>query len=171
MNPTDASKPTDSDVPINPEDSPRLQAIEALEAREVDPNPKPYDPNSLRSQPHVHAPEPKAPALKPVEPPKTIEPVKPVAPEEPVTPIDATPDAPVPKPVEAPAPKPAPKPKRPKSLPEEMAEEIATLPPTRAPFQFFHDQNGLRKNRVIAAVGIGAALLAIAVVIIGLSLG
>lgn len=170
MNPNDASKPTDSDVPINPEDSPRLQAIEALEAREVDPNPKPFDPNSLRAQPHMHKAAP-APEPKSVEPPKTIEPIKPVVPAEPVAPVAATPGEPVSKQAEAPAPKPAPKPKRPKTLPEEMAEELATLPPTRAPFQFFHDQNGLRKNRVIATVGISAALLAIAVVFIGLSLG
>lgn len=175
MNPQDTPDGKESDVPMSPEDSPRLQAIEALEAREIDAHPRPYDPEALRSKPrvqtpvtppvHVAPPAPKPVVVKPVEPVKTV----PVAPIPPPTPIV---EAPKPEPVVALKPTPVvipPKPATPKTPAAEMAEELANAPPTKL-YQFFHNENGLRKPPIIVIAVIVVIILVVAGIFIAKSL-
>lgn len=143
MNPKDIQTGTEPDIPINPEDDPRLQAIEALEVRAVDSKLRPLNPDSLRSKPRApHTSELQAPAATPVvAPPKAV-----VAPTVKIS---------------TPTPQEKPLPKAPKTPAAEMAEELANSPPTKM-YQFFHDQNGLRKSPIIIIASLGVVILVVA---------
>jgi|GEM_PF-1878923 len=158
---------------LSPEEDSTLLAIEALEARDIDPNPRAFNaprdiPVPPRAAPQAQAPkviEPitPAPTPAPVEKPvihKTvvIEPPKPVAKP---TPVEVKPQPKAPEPAPAPVVVTPPKPKKPATPSEEMAEELAHAPSTSG-FQFFLHQKAPRRPFVIVAVivvliGIGAA--------------
>jgi hypothetical protein len=171
MNPNDMPTSPEPPIPVSPEDDPNLQAIEALEARSIDPNPGPLDLDKLMKA----APVPARPAqsvkpaatklapLRPqVAPRPAVQPATPVA--RPVaTPIAAQKPveetvvvAPI-KPIEKPV---VEKPKVPKTPAEEMSEELATIPSMRPPFQFFLRQKASRKQ-------IGIAIGVLVVIILG----
>ncbi|MBC7564963.1 hypothetical protein H7100_01885 [Candidatus Saccharibacteria bacterium] len=151
----------------SPEEDATLLAIEALEARSVDPNPRP-----LNAPREVPVPERRpAPALPLVHvAPKVIEPVlaKPVI-EPPkkviIQPQTMTAVAPTPvrpKLDEVPIQVAPAKPKKKGTPSEEMAEALAAAPSTSG-FQFFANQKPPRKPfivigvvLVIIAVGVGA---------------
>ena len=139
--------------PISPEDDATLQAIEALEARSIDPDPEPYIPR-VSSRPVVTATpviiEPrsiKMVAPTPAPAPKTMEPIitkTAVATAQGVV-KNTTPTA-------MPAPQVPPKPKVHKTLAVEIAEELANAPPTvpgDAPFQPFSKQKPSKKSLLI----------------------
>lgn len=175
----DKKSTTNSSVPDQatvPEEDATLLAIEALEARSIDPNPRPW--NAPRETPvperPVVAPAPRViePVIsKPVvQPPQTaskpVESIKPIE-TKPVTPVTHTsPPTPavdtksVVKPV-APVPVVPPKPKKHLTTSEKIAEELANAPaPSR--FQFFSYRNPPRKPFVIIGIivviiGIGVA--------------
>lgn len=128
-----------SSIPVqqtSPEEDATLLAIEALEARSVDPNPRP-----LTEDPSRVAPRP-APTVPPIQPKATIEPVKAptlvVSAPQPVQPKPVEPEKPAePKPI--PESKPVViqevKPKKPATTAEEIAEALAGAPaPSRYPF-------------------------------------
>jgi hypothetical protein len=110
-------------TPINPEDSAFLQAIEAIEAQGINPDPKPYDPASLSTRaPHstpVNSPGPQViepilaaqPKPRPQPTPILRSPLTVPSPSQP-RPIPTAPQPrPVPvqlKPVVAPQPRPLP---------------------------------------------------------------
>lgn len=144
------------DQATSPEEDATLLAIEALEARSVDPNPRPLN------APPREIPVPERPIAAPVTP-KVIEPVitapKPVVQPTPIViqPVPKPPIAPVP----APAPVVAPKPKRHATPSEEMAEELAGAPASFG-FQFFANQKPPRKpfivvGIIVIVIGIGVA--------------
>lgn len=169
----DPTKNSSSTAPtINPEDDVALQAIEALEAQSIDPNPEPFIPVS-RPAPMV-APRP-TPA--PVAPkPKPVEPVKPVV----VTPIVPKIPAPVAKPAPTPTVAPAPPkqevkpkptapdvvaPKKPKKPAEAIAEALANAPET-VPYRPFVKQKLQAKPFIIgAAVFVVVALFGVGIYI------
>jgi hypothetical protein len=153
-----------SEVPVqttSPEEDSALLAIEALEARTVDPNPRPL--NMPRE-----TPVPPRPTPVPIASPKVIEPIiaKPIAPtpKPDITPVHTHAPAPIAaaRPTPTPAPVVAPpKPKRPSTPAEEMAEELQAAPVTLG-FQFFANQKPPRKRFIIIGIiivvaGIGVA--------------
>ncbi|HEY8886139.1 MAG TPA: hypothetical protein VIM31_01415 [Candidatus Microsaccharimonas sp.] len=151
----------------SPEEDTTLLAIEALEARTVDPDPRPLNAPREIPVPERHIPTPTVT-------PKVIEPIiakpAPSAPQ-PVTaaqtPIEVKPTPiivnPAPKVVNLPpAPIVPPKPKKPATPSEEMAEELASAP-SLSGFQFFANQKAPRKPFIIvgiAVVIIGAGVAA-----------
>lgn len=145
------------DQTTSPEEDATLLAIEALEARTVDPDPRPL--NAPRETP---VPPRQTPA--PIAPPKPIEPIviKPVAPtpKPDVTPIPIVTAAPTPAPVPRQV-TPAPKPKHPSTPSEEMAEELEGAPATSSGFQFFTNQKPPRKPFII--IGIAVVIVGIGV--------
>lgn len=140
----------------SPEEDTTLLAIEALEARSVDPNPEPWSPTP-RPAP-IPTPIVAAKPLPIVQP----EPSK-VARPAPLQVMSPEPKVIVktkPEPV-APAPIVLEKPKKPLTPAEEMAEELANAP-ARSYFQFFLHQSKPRKVFII---------ISIAIVIIGIGIG
>lgn len=148
----------------SPEEDATLLAIEALEARSVDPNPKPLNAPIETPEPVVQP----TPALVPPTPPtpKVIEPVltRPVS--EPPKPIAIVPKpAPViAQPSITPESNPTPiaplKPKKRGTPSEEMAEELASAPATSR-YQFFAGQKAPRKPFII--IGLIVIVIAIGV--------
>ncbi len=139
--------------PISPEDDATLQAIEALEARSIDPDPEPYIPR-VAPRPVVTATpviiEPRAVkviAPTPAPAPKTMERIitkTSVATAQVVVKHTA--------PTPTPAPQVLPKPKVHKTPAVEIAEELANAPPTvpgEAPFQPFSKQKPSKKSLLI----------------------
>ena len=139
--------------PISPEDDATLQAIEALEARSIDPDPEPYIPRV--------APRPVVTATAVIIEPRTVKIVTPVP-----VPIRKTIDPIITKtaivtaqdivkhttPIPTPAPQLPPKPKVHKTPAVEIAEELANAPPTLpgdAPFQPFSKQKPSKKSLLI----------------------
>ena len=143
--------------PISPEDDATLQAIEALEARSIDPDPEPYIPRV--------APRPVVTAKAVIIEPRTVKMVAPTpapAPKtmEPIITRTAVADAhnvvkhttPTPTPAPKPSPQLLPKPKVHKTPAVEIAEELANAPPTipgDAPFQPFSKQKPSKKSLLI----------------------
>ncbi|MDB5160010.1 MAG: hypothetical protein JWO99_273 [Candidatus Saccharibacteria bacterium] len=147
--------PTASNQPISPEDDATLQAIEALEARTVDPDPEPYTPSASRRPAPAITPKPVVAPI-PVAP-KVMEPVLAKAAVAATTVISAPPETPA-------APQPV-KPSVPKTPAIEIAEELANAPatsPEDAPFQPFPKRKPSKKS-LLAIVGV--------IVIIGLIIG
>ncbi|MDB5180203.1 MAG: hypothetical protein JWN12_835 [Candidatus Saccharibacteria bacterium] len=142
----DQKSTPNSEVPTqttSPEEDSALLAIEALEARTIDPDPRPLNAPRETSVPPRPTPMPTAS-------PKVIEPVI----TQPITPT-LKPDV-TPKPVVV-----APKPKQPSTPSEEMAEELEAAPATSS-FQFFANQKPPRKPFIIIGIvvviaGIGVA--------------
>jgi hypothetical protein len=154
----------------SPEEDATLLAIEALEARIVDPNPKPWSPSPR--------PKPAPVKLAPSIPPKVQRVIEPVI--APPTPLVVVPVA---KPIQLKpiqvkaepkevigtgplvvikAPVVPEKPKKPATPAEEMAEELAHAP-AMSYFQFFLHQTKPRKAFIIIgitfiAIGIGAGV-------------
>jgi hypothetical protein len=147
--------PTASNQSINPEDDAMLQAIEALEARTVDPDPEPYTPSASRPPAPIIVPKP---VVIPVPvAPKVMEPVLAKAAVAATTVIANPPEKP-------PAPKPV-RPSVPKTPAVEIAEELANAPatsPEDAPFQPFPKRKPSKKS-LLAIVGV--------IVLIGLIIG
>lgn len=152
------SKNRIEDQTISPEEDSKLLAIEALEARTVDPNPRPLiDPNPPRDIPvparssPVAVQKPEAPKPIVVAPKPLVPAPKPIADVTPVT------TAPTPTIHIPPQPEPAhvtalpPKPKKKGTPSEEMAEELAAAPTTTG-FQFFAGQRSARKPFVVIAI-------------------
>jgi hypothetical protein len=150
-----------SDIPVDtvsPEEDAILLAIEALEARSVDPDPRP-----LNAPREVAVPPRPAPVAPPM-PVKVIEPVIPV-PTPVLRPITPPQPAPIiikeaPKPIALP-----PKPVTPVTPAEAIADALAHAPATKG-FQFFLNQHAPRKPFIIIgavviviAVGVGAYLI------------
>lgn len=165
----DQPSPTNSKVPVqttSPEEDATLLAIEALEARSVDPNPRPlHAPRDVPVPERRPASIPTAPTPTVVPPtPKVIEPIvaKPII-EPPVVIAPISAPAPVqPKPQVAPAHIIPAKPKKKGTPSEEMAEELASAPASSG-FQFFANQKPPRKPFIIVglvliviAIGVGA---------------
>jgi hypothetical protein len=156
------------DQTTSPEEDATLLAIEALEARSVDPNPRPW--NAPRE-----IPVPARPATPPVAP-KVIEPVVPnpatqtlqshtelkVAPlHANVQPAPAEIKLTPPPVAPTPAPVTKPQPKKHATPSEEMAQELATAPTSKA-FQFFINQKPPRKpfiiiGSIVVVIGLGVA--------------
>jgi hypothetical protein len=136
-----------SDIPVetvSPEEDATLLAIEALEARSVDPDPRP-----LNAPRKVAVPPRKVPVAPPV-PVKVIEPV--IPPHAPV-PQPITPPQPAPIVIKA-EPKPIalpPKPVKPATPAEAIADALAHAPVTKG-FQFFLNQHAPRKPFIIIGV-------------------
>lgn len=143
--------------PMSPEDDATLQAIEALEARSIDPNPEPYVPRvaprsvitatTVIIEPRVV----KVVAPMPAPAPKTMEPIitKTSAATAHVVVKHTTP---APMPAAMPSPQLPPKPKVHKTPAVEIAEELANAPPTvpgDAPFQPFSKQKPSKKSLLI----------------------
>jgi hypothetical protein len=167
----DQSSIPNNTVPVqttSPEEDATLLAIEALEARTVDPNPRPLNaPREIPVPPRV-APTP------PVTP-KVIEPIiaklaasapKPIAvPKPALVPIKTTATVIIsePKIVDVvPVPVTPPKPKKSSTPAEEMAEELAAAPASRG-FQFFINQKPPRRlfiivGIIVVLVGAGVAV-------------
>jgi hypothetical protein len=125
----------------SPEEDATLLAIEALEARTVDPNPEPWTPtprttHALPVKPSKEEHTGPLKSSKPVTITKVVDPVVLIAPI-------------------------AEKPKKPATPAEEMAEELANAP-AMSYFQFFWHQNKPRKPFII---------IGIAVIVIGLVAG
>ena len=139
--------------PISPEDDATLQAIEALEARSIDPDPEPYIPRV--------APRPVVTATAVIIEPRTVKIVTPVPvpiPKiiEPIITKTAVATAQVVVKHITPTPTPdttlPPKPKVHKTPAVEIAEELANAPPTLpgdAPFQPFSKQKPSKKSLLI----------------------
>lgn len=137
MNPNNTSKGIEPPIPASPEDDPKLQAIEALEAR----------PEDLEAKP-IPTPQPTIPSTPPT----------PIAPAAPVTPPPVTPPVPVvatpkvvvtetiPKKTQAESPK---IPSVPETIASKMAAELANSPPTFRKFQFFLTQKVSKTPLVI----------------------
>jgi len=133
---------------INPEDDVELQAIEALEARTVDPNPGPLRvPTRHRDQPvpeRTVAPEPK-PVEKPIAPTPVVAPV--IKPQ----PVKVAPPV-----IEVVKPKPKPEPEvAPLTTSDQMNNELAKAPPLNVAQtirQFFGKQNSSRPSAIIVAI-------------------
>jgi len=150
MNPRDDAPKNPLDD-INPEDDVELQAIEALEARTVDPNPGPLRvPARHRDQPvpeRTVMPEPK-PVDKPIEKPVVKAPVPPVIKPQPVK---VTPPV-----VEVVKPEPKPEPKAaPLSTSDKMNNELAKAPPLNVAQtirQFFGKQKASHPSVIIVAI-------------------
>lgn len=151
----------------SPEEDATLLAIEALEARTVDPNPKPWTPTPRTA--HVLPAKPSK--MDHTEPLKTSKPVAITKIADPVSTVVPQQIIRVrPEPQAAIAKKPEPvvlkatiaeKPKKPTTPAEEMAEELANAP-AMSYFQFFWHQNKPRKPFII---------IGIAVIVIGLVTG
>jgi hypothetical protein len=162
MNPNDTPTSPEPPIPASPEDDPRLQAIEALEARVVDPNPGPLDLDKLGAKPVVTpAPLPNVPAPDPVVQPVPVKPrLETTALQAPITPAPEKPIAPPQVPIQE-VKKVEEKPKVPKTPAAEMAEELANAPATRPPFQFFLHQKASRQQIYIAVAIIGVIILGV----------
>jgi len=138
-----------------PEEDATLLAIEALEARTVDPDPKPLNAPVTASVVPPPAPVPPK-VVEPVVKPVTPAPVQPVKPTPPAAPKPA-PVAPVAPPKTIAEVKPAqaptipPKPKKPATPSEKMAEELTHAPTTKG-FQFFANQKPPRKPFIIVGI-------------------
>lgn len=156
MNPRDDAPKNPLDD-INPEDDVELQAIEALEARTVDPNPGPLRvPTRHRDQPvpeRVITPEPK-PVEKVIVPAPVVEAPKPA---KVIAPVVAPPK---PQPVAAPKvePKIIQKPE-PKAVPltasAQMDNELAKAPPLNVAQtirQFFGKQKSSHPSAIIVVL-------------------
>jgi hypothetical protein len=140
-----------------PEEDPNLLAIEALEARTVDDDPKP-----LSAPRDIPVPPRTVPTPAPT--PKVIEPI--IAKPIPVVPkpVEPKPAPVITKPIVAlpPAEVIPPKPKKPATTAEAIAEELAHAPATHG-FQFFINRAAPRTPfvvggiiLVVVALGVGA---------------
>jgi hypothetical protein len=168
MNPNDTPTSPEPPIPISPEDNAALQAIEALEARSVDPNPGPLNLDVLTQKPMTKQDiaKPAAPVSVTLTPAQVIQPTKPtvtVVPKPKPVVIPAVPATPVPAPIKevqksAPVPE---KPKVPKTPAEEMADELANVPATRPSFQFFMRQKASRKQIMIAVTVVIVIILGV----------
>ena len=165
MNPPNNTPPNPVDL-INPEDDVELQAIEAIEAREVDLDPAPL---RMRVAPRPVAPRPvvQTPAPAPAKPvivatPAVIKQATPApAPKAAAPPIPAKPvAAPVKKPVII-APKPIPT-----TPSSQMAAELEKAPPLNTAqliLQFFGRHTASKQPVMIVSIAV-AAIVVIAII-------